>query len=268
MVIFNRPLGVSLLAICSSTTLGAAHAGPYGPATIVPQATPTGSVCESTASSTPVSPLLLASAIAECADLKATGTNDTRNDILDGICKPFTLIFARGTGEDPNLGNIVGPPFVGAVENVFGASNVAVQGVNDYAASSLEFCEGGSSTASQNLIELIEQTMFQCPNTKLCISGYSQGAQVVHNAAQLLNPHATKFISSVILFGDPDVGFPVGKVPAYRVSTDCHEGDDICSRGTVIYGPHLSYCHDTIAEAKFAKSRHDMSWEGMEPPSW
>ncbi|KAK5731504.1 hypothetical protein LTR17_011302 [Elasticomyces elasticus] len=184
MVILNNLVGVSLLAIFSLATLGAARHGSYGRATSGPQATPTGSVCESTASSTPISPLVLASAVAECGDLKATGTNDTRNDILNRICKPFTLIFARGTGEDPNLGNIVGPPFVGAIETVFGASNVAVQGVNDYAASSLEFCEGGSLTASQNLVELIEQTMFQCPNTKLCISGYSQGAQVVHNAVR------------------------------------------------------------------------------------
>ncbi|KAK3630793.1 hypothetical protein LTR56_017210 [Elasticomyces elasticus] len=141
MVILNSLLGLSLLAIFSLASLGAARHGSYGRATTVPQATPTGSVCESKASSTLVSPLVLASAVADCADLKATGTNDTRNDILDGICKPFTLIFARGTGEDPNLGNIVGPPFVGALGTVFGASNVAVQGVNEYAASSLEFCE-------------------------------------------------------------------------------------------------------------------------------
>ncbi|KAK5685821.1 hypothetical protein LTS10_001934 [Elasticomyces elasticus] len=141
MVIFNRTLGVSLLAIFSLTTLGAARAGSHERVTTVPQATPTGSACKTKASSTPISPLVLESAVAECGNLKATGTNDTRNDILNGICKPFTLIFARGTGEDPNLGNIVGPPFVGAIETVFGASNVAVQGVNDYAASSLEFCE-------------------------------------------------------------------------------------------------------------------------------
>lgn len=99
--------------------------------------------------------------------------------------------------------------------------------------------------------------MKQCPTTKLCVSGYSQGCQVVHNAFELLasNSAATNFVNSVILFGDPDNGLPVGNVPAYKVSTDCHAGDNICQDGEVILEPHLSYCHDVGVEAVFAKAR-------------
>ncbi|KAK5134223.1 hypothetical protein LTR08_006766 [Meristemomyces frigidus] len=185
------------------------------------------------------------------------GTNDTRNDILNGACKPFTLIFARGTSEYPNLGNLVGPPFVYALDATFGSNNVAVQGVNNYPADAVEYCEGGSLTGSEDLVSLIEQTMRQCPKTKLCVSGYSQGCQVVHNAFELLvsNPAATKFVNSVVLYGDPDKSLPVGNVPAYKVSTHCHVGDNICQDGEVILEPHLSYCHDVAAEARFAKLR-------------
>lgn len=66
-------------------------------------------------------------------------------------CKEFTLIFARGTGEDPNLGNLVGPPFVYALNATFGTANVAVQGVNNYPATDATYCGGGSLTGSQNL---------------------------------------------------------------------------------------------------------------------
>lgn len=99
--------------------------------------------------------------------------------------------------------------------------------------------------------------MKQCPKTKLCVSGYSQGAQVVHNAAEILesNPAATKFINSVVVFGDPDQKLPVGNVPPYKVSIDCHAGDNICANGEIILLPHLTYCHDVNTEAAFAKAR-------------
>ena len=97
--------------------------------------------------------------------------------------------------------------------------------------------------------------MTQCPFTKLCISGYSQGAQVTHNAAKLISPAATNFVNSVVLFGDPDDGQPVGSIPFYKVSTDCHPGDNICAGGDMILEPHLLYCHDSYAEATFALAR-------------
>ena len=87
------------------------------------------------------------------------------------------------------------------------------------------------------------------------MSGYSQGAQVVHNGASQLSAADTAFVNSVVLFGDPDNGKPVGKIPAYKVSTDCHAGDNICADGEVVLEPHLTYCHDVGAEAAFAKAR-------------
>ena len=105
--------------------------------------------------------------------------------------------------------------------------------------------------------QLVKQTMKQCPKTKLCVSGYSQGAQVVHNGAIYLemSPAATKFINSVVTFGDPDRKFPVGKVPSNKVAIDCHQKDIICKDGDIIRPEHLTYCHDVDKYAAFAKAR-------------
>ena len=97
--------------------------------------------------------------------------------------------------------------------------------------------------------------MTQCPNTKLCVSGYSQGAQVAHNAANMISASASAFINSVVLFGDPDDGSAFGSVPASKVSTDCHATDNICQHGDLILISHLDYCLDAGPEASFAKAR-------------
>ncbi|KAK5946227.1 hypothetical protein PMZ80_000368 [Knufia obscura] len=196
----------------------------------------------------------VAAAVQGCVGVNTGGA--TYNDIVNGLpCKAFTLIFARGTFESGNIGGIVGPPFVAALNARIGAANVAVQGVNDYPADVAGFNAGGSATGSTNMAALIEQTMTQCPNTKLCVSGYSQGAQVAHNAADMISANATAFINSAVLWGDPDLGEAFGSVPASKVSTDCHLGDDICLGGNLILPPHLDYCRDAGMEADFAISQ-------------
>ena len=102
---------------------------------------------------------------------------------------------------------------------------------------------------------LIGQAMTQCPGTELVVSGYSQGAQVAHNAAEMLNAAQTAFINSVVLYGDPDDGEPFGNVPAGKVSTDCHLGDDICLHGDLILPPHLDYCLDVQTYARVVATR-------------
>ena len=126
-----------ILSFLSLTLLAYAHAipDPASPVT-VPEATPdcSGALTVPSASE-------IAKAVAGCHGISANG--GVRNDIIDGTCKPVTLIFARGTGEKGNIGQIVGPPFVVALEKEFGKGNVAVQGVNDYPAVVHDYCAGG-----------------------------------------------------------------------------------------------------------------------------
>lgn len=189
-----------------------------------------------------------------------SGTTD--NDLVNGVCKNLTLIFARGTTESGDIGGIVGPPFVNALVSMLGEGQVAVQGVNNYPADVQDFLAGGSVTGSQDMAALIAQAMTQCPQTKLCVSGYSQGAQVAHNAANLITPAQTNFINSVVLFGDPDDGEAFGKVSPSKVSTDCHLFDDICLHGDLILPPHLDYCLDANTEASFVVRKSGLKTAG------
>jgi hypothetical protein len=127
----------NILSFFSFALSACAHAipDPASPAT-VPEATPK---CSGTF--TPPSASEIGKAIAGCDGISANG--GVRNDIINGKCKPVTLIFARGTSELGNIGQIVGPPFVVALEKEFGKGNVAVQGVNDYPAVTEDYCTGG-----------------------------------------------------------------------------------------------------------------------------
>lgn len=121
---------------------------------------------------------------------------DTENQLTDGTaCREMTILFARGTAESGNVGALAGPPFFQAVVNIIGADNVAVQGV-DYGATIAGFLEGGDPTGSSTLASLIAQAETQCPDTALVVSGYSQGGQLVHNAASEITAAQTALISS------------------------------------------------------------------------
>jgi len=72
--------------------------------------------------------------------------------------------------------------------------------------------------------KLINTTLAACPNTPLLLSGYSQGAQLVHLAAASLPANTTAKISSVVLFGDPKNGTAIQGIAADRVLTICHSG--------------------------------------------
>lgn len=63
-----------------------------------------------------------------------SGSN-TANDVTNkAACKAITVIFARGTGESGNIGSVIGPPLLKALQSKVGAGKVAYQGV-PYAAS-------------------------------------------------------------------------------------------------------------------------------------
>lgn len=76
-----------------------------------------------------------------------TGEKTSYND-LSGACKPYTVVFARGTTEPGNVGILVGPPFFDALRDKLGSANVAIQGVNNYDADIDGYLSGGDSGGS------------------------------------------------------------------------------------------------------------------------
>ncbi|PVH77536.1 carbohydrate esterase family 5 protein [Cadophora sp. DSE1049] len=183
------------------------------------------------------SPLSIPSSLLKRAtDLTLTSQNDLTNGTP---CKALTIIFARGTVSPGNVGENVGPPFFEAVANITGLSNLAVQGVN-YSADIFGFLAGGSASGSRTMA--------------------AQGAQLVHNSAKLLTNATAAKVSSVVMFGDPFNGIAVGNIPASKVVTYCHEGDNICEGGILVFAPHHTYSVDAPAAAAFVIKQSGLSF--------
>jgi len=126
-----------------------------------------------------------------------TGSSATDIDNNTG-CTELTVIFARGTGEGGNIGTVVGPPTFKQLLSDLGASKLTLQGVTypaDSAGNANCGAAGGAAMASE-----VKTILSRCPNTKIALSGYSQGACVVHNAVQSQGVSASS-ISAVVLFG-------------------------------------------------------------------
>lgn len=104
-------------------------------------------------------------------------------------CRAVTVIYARGTTQAGNVGeaNSEGPTFFNALASrLGGAGQLAIQGV-DYPANVFGFLAGGDAGGATTMFDLINRAVTQCPATKIVVSGYSQGAQLVHTATQRLS---------------------------------------------------------------------------------
>ncbi|KAI9054449.1 hypothetical protein LZ554_001611 [Drepanopeziza brunnea f. sp. 'monogermtubi'] len=196
--------------------------------------------------------LSIRSSLAFPSVLKARDLTLTiQNDLFNGApCRQITIIYAKGTTSPGNVGTETGPPFFQAIAALIGPDNLAVQGV-DYDADIWGFVEGGDSDGSKYMASLVEQAFSQCPETKVTISGWSQGAQLVHNAAEELTPETAAKVSSAITFGDPKNGEAFGQIPPSRTKIFCNEGDYICEDSIIITDKHSTYEHDAPAAAEF-----------------
>lgn len=99
----------------------------------------------------------------------------TRNELLDGPCRPVTVIYARGTTESGNIGASVGPALEVALDRRLGANTVAFQGV-DYPAEIAGYLIGGSPSGARTLASLVNTAATKCPNTQIVLSGYRSGS--------------------------------------------------------------------------------------------
>jgi cutinase len=121
-------------------------------------------------------------------------------------CPAAEVIFARGTNEPPGLGR-VGDAFVDSLRQQTGM-NIATYGV-DYPASKLQL-HGGDG--ANDTIKRVKDTVAKCPNTKIVLGGYSQGASVMDivagvpiggiNWGSSLPPEYANNIAAVATFGD------------------------------------------------------------------
>ncbi|KAF8665369.1 hypothetical protein AX16_000388 [Volvariella volvacea WC 439] len=169
-------------------------------------------------------------------------------------CADVTVFFARGTGEVEPIGTVVGPPFLTALRVALPGRSINFIGV-DYPAVVGGFLIGGSPEGAANMANGVTSVANACSNTKIVISGYSQGAQVTHLAAARLSSAVQQRVNAAVVFGDPKRGEPFPGVINGRSITFCAFGDLICSGSAIILPPHLSYGSDAPAAANFVRSR-------------
>jgi cutinase len=180
-------------------------------------------------------------------------------------CPDVEVLFARGTGEPPGVGG-VGQAFVDAFRAQAGDKSVAVYPVA-YAASAdftggIEFADtviAGIRDESNH----IEATAANCPDTRMVLGGYSQGAVVTGFATSAdvppsvsamavpepMPPEIADHVAAVVLFGEPSASFlqsygapaiVIGPRYAPKTIALCASGDTICD-GTPGGGPTVAH---------------------------
>jgi hypothetical protein len=169
-------------------------------------------------------------------------------------CPDVEVIFARGSAEPPGVGG-VGQAFVDAVQAKAVGRSVAVYPVTyeasvdfgDTMAFALTVIDGIRDASNR-----IQSQAAVCPNTRIVLGGFSQGAAVAGftTAAQVpagvpafmvpapMPPEVAKHVAAVALFGRPsnqflaDAGAPLITIgPLYVPKTIdlCAPGDTICN---------------------------------------
>jgi cutinase len=186
---------------------------------------------------------------------------DTRHASA-GPCPDVEVVSARGTDEPPGVGSI-GQAFIDSLRPKLPGRSVGVYGVN-YPATD-DFARSESAGAGDARAH-VQSTVANCPNTKMVLSGYSQGAAVIDMVTEELPPEVADHVAAVAVFGNPKSTFARtlggGQLPAisplYRPKTIdlCIPDDPICSEGKNEAAHHLYDQNGmTNQAAAFAASR-------------
>jgi cutinase len=177
-------------------------------------------------------------------------------------CPDVEVVFARGTNEPPGVGG-VGQAFVDSLRSQVPGRSVGVYAVNYPATDSFV---SSSLAGAGDVRAHVESMAANCPNTRMVLGGYSQGAGVIDMSTDSMPPQVANHVAAVALFGNPESTFARtlggGRLPTisplYRPKTVdmCVPNDPICSEGRNP-GAHTAYVQTgmTSQAAAFAASR-------------
>lgn len=181
-------------------------------------------------------------------------------------CPDIEVVFARGTTEPLGLGR-VGAAFVNDLRARVGDRTVGTYGVNYPATYDFRTAADGANDMSSH----VQYMMANCPNTRLVLGGFSQGAAVVDVIAELPVPaagftlplpaSAPDHIAAIALFGNPSAkaGLPLTISPTWGVrSIDlCLPDDAVCDTLGTNVAVHSTYPESgqTAMAADFVAAR-------------
>jgi cutinase len=207
--------------------------------------------------------------------------------VASAQCPDVQVVFARGTGEDPGVGP-TGQAFVDDLRGRVGPRSFEVYPVNYPASEEWSTGLDGIRDAGAHVVSMAQS----CPKTQMVLGGYSQGAAVMGfvtssavpdgvdpgTVPKPLDPAVAEHVSSVVLFGMPNVRAmnylnqpPVSIGPAYAGKTIkvCAPEDPVCSDG-MNFAAHDTYAADGAMidkGAAFAAGRLGPAAPGAPAPS-
>jgi cutinase-like protein len=178
-------------------------------------------------------------------------------------CPDAEIVFARGTTEPPGVGGI-GGAFVDSLRSQAGGRSVGVYAVN-YPASN-DFATS-TPAGADDMSAHVRAMAANCPDTKMVLGGYSQGAAVVDLATTYMPPEVSDNVAAAAEFGGARSTFadslsagPLPSVgPLYKAKTIemCVPNDPICFQGGRDMRAHGAYVQTGMVNdaAAFAASR-------------
>ncbi|WP_422743306.1 cutinase family protein [Mycobacterium sp. WMMD1722] len=192
----------------------------------------------------------VARAIALSAALAAAALSGVPTANAADKCSDIEVIFARGTDEPPGIG-AVGKALVDTLKPMVKGQSVTTYAVKYPASWDFLKAAAGANDASLR----VQSTAARCPNTKIVLGGYSQGAAVVDIVATSpvagmgysapLPAAAIPHIAAITVFGNPSarLGQPLTRLsPDFgaRTADLCNTNDPVCSMGED-FDAHVSY---------------------------
>jgi cutinase len=165
-------------------------------------------------------------------------------------CPDIEVVFARGTTDSPGLGN-VGGAFVDALRGKVGGRSVGAYAVNYPASFDFLAAAGGANDASAHIQYMVDN----CPNTRLVLGGYSQGAAVIDVISAVpipavgfnnpLPPNVPDHVAAIAVFGNPSakLGLPLTVSPVWggRAIDLCNADDAVCQTDGENMAAHRAY---------------------------
>ena len=160
-------------------------------------------------------------------------------------CPDAEVVFARGTGEPVGPGG-PGQAFTDSLTAQVSGKSVTVYPVN-YPATN-DYANSAKAGAAE--VAHVQNTVANCPKTKVVLGGYSQGAGVADLTSHQLSPQVANHVAAVALFGNPQSNYSKqlsdSQIPAIDPSYSpktidiCLPDDEICAEGGNIIA-HLGY---------------------------
>jgi cutinase len=169
-------------------------------------------------------------------------------------CPDTEVVFARGTGEPVGPGG-PGQAFTDSLTAQLPGKSMTLYPVNYPATNNyVDSARAGAADA----VAHVQATVANCPNTKIVLGGYSQGAGVMDMTSQQLPPQVANHVAAVALFGNPQSSYAKqlsdNQIPAINPSYQgktidiCLPDDEICAEGGNIIA-HLGYVPDATNQA-------------------